>query len=346
MTTLPWLIEIGDENHGVARYSRQLSAQVERASGANRTLGIDALPDHGADRVHVHFTDRLWAPSPELAAERFERLAATATVTVTLHDVPQPSDGPVNQRRRSECYLRVVAAASGVACNSEHEAALLSVFTDVTPVVIPIPVDTSPLGIQPVGKHLSETQAPALTPSRPRSGSLDGNVAILGYFYPGKGHREAVDAVAQLGRDSTGVTALGKASAGHESELADLIAHAHARGVAFTATGFLSDENLAAACREASVPLAAHQHVSASASLATWISAGRKPLIPNTRYSQEMLALRPGTATLYEPPLLALAIAAALDAPESTWLADDAVTGPDSAATARRYISWWETVAW
>ncbi|PRY70269.1 hypothetical protein B0I08_101399 [Glaciihabitans tibetensis] len=326
MTTLPWWGEVGDKNHGVARYSTQLAFHLARAVGMDRTIGIDAVSESGVERVHVHFTDRLWATSPERAAERFERLAATTAVTVTLHDIPQASDGPVNQRRRADSYQRVIAAAAGMSCNSEHEASLLADLTDTAPEVIPLPVDMQPLSL--------------------RADLLDGDVAIVGYFYPGKGHAEAVDAVAQLGRASTGVTALGTASAGHEADLTDLIARARALGVEFTATGFLSDEALLSACRSASVPLAAHQHVSASGSLATWISAGRKPLIPNTRYSREMLTLRPGTATLYEPPLLSAAIDAALDDPESTWLASDAVTGPDSAATARRYLAWWETVVW
>jgi glycosyltransferase involved in cell wall biosynthesis len=333
MTVLPLLVEVGDARHGVALYANQLAYHLATATGVDRIASIDAIPAVEADRLHVHFTDRLWATSPELAAERFERLTATAAVTVTLHDIPQPSDGPVNQRRRSECYLRVVAAAAAIACNSEHEATLLAAFSDVVPEVIPLPVDMQPLPV--------DTQS-VLSGSDP----LDGDVAIVGYFYPGKGHLEAVDAVAQLGRPSVGVTALGKASAGHEPDLARLVDHARELGVEFTATGFLSEEALARACRTASVPLAAHQHVSASGSLSTWISAGRKPLIPNTRYSREMLALRPGTATLYEPPFLAAAIAAALDAPESTWLSADASTGPDSAATARRYLAWWETVVW
>jgi glycosyltransferase involved in cell wall biosynthesis len=326
MTPLPWLVEIGDEKHGVARYAHQLASHLAAETGTDRAIAIAALPGSGAAPVHVHFTDRLWATSPERAADRFEQLAATVAVSVTLHDIPQSSDGPVNQRRRAECYLRVVAAAAGIVCNSLHEAALLAEFCDATPEVIPLPVDMQ--------------SAPL------RSDVLDGDVAIVGYFYPGKGHREAVDAVARLGRSTTGVTALGTASAGHEPDLAELISHAQAQGVQLVATGFLSDDSLARACRSASVPLAAHQHVSASGSLATWISAGRKPLIPNTRYSREMLALRPGTATLYEPPLLADAIAAALDNPDSTWLSSDASTGPDSVATARRYLAWWGSLSW
>jgi glycosyltransferase involved in cell wall biosynthesis len=326
MTTLPRWGEIGDERHGVARYANQLATHLTAVTGADHTIAVDAIPGTGIERVHVHFTDRLWATSPERAAERFERLAATAAVSVTLHDIPQPSDGAVNQRRRSDCYLRVVAAAAGVVCNSQHEAALLAEFSDAVPEVIPLPVD---MNGSPVRSH-----------------PLNGDVAIVGFFYPGKGHREAVDAVARLGRARTGVTALGTASAGHEPDLADLISHAQAQGVELVATGFLSDDSLARACRSAGVPLAAHQHVSASGSLATWISAGRKPLIPDTRYSREMLALRPGTATLYDPSLLADAIAAALDDPDSTWLSNDATTGPDSVDTARRYLAWWETLSW
>jgi glycosyltransferase involved in cell wall biosynthesis len=325
MTALPWLVEVGDEQHGVARYSSQLGSHLAVATGLDRSVAIAELDRSAPGRVHVHFTDRLWADSPELAAERFELLAATTAVTVTLHDIPQPSDGPVNQRRRSLCYSRVVAAASGVVCNSWHEASLLALFATVRAEVIPLPVDAHPL---PDGAPVH-----------------DGSVAIVGYFYPGKGHREAVDAVARL-EGRAPVVALGRASAGHSHDLADLITHAGAQGVQFTATGFLSDDELLRRCRSAAVPLAAHQHVSASGSIATWIASGRRPLIPDTRYSREMLELRPGTATLYEPPLLSAAIAAALDDPSSTWLEGSVPTGPDSAATVRSYLAWWEGVAW
>lgn len=363
---LPVVVTHHDPQHGVAVYAAQIAATVEARTGRHLALDVadlldapdpldepqplvDPAPvDVVVPRAHLQFTDRLWGPTPAAAADVVEHLADGTALTVTLHDLPQPSDGERNLRRRGEAYARVVAVARGVVVNSEHERSLLRERLGFEgPVeVIPLPVDRHPL-----------------PGSRPEP---DGDVAVIGFFYPGKGHAEVVAAVAGLaaGRpgagadravgattrpdaDVTGVMALGRASPGHEAELKQLVDEAAALGVPFGATGYLDDATLLDRARRASVPVAAHQHVSASGSIATWIAAGRRPLVPDTRYSREMATLRPGTLTLYPEGGLVAAIAAALADPASTWLDDDADTLPGLDEVADAYAAWWtDGVRW
>jgi glycosyltransferase involved in cell wall biosynthesis len=323
--TLPRLLTDRHPQHGVAVHGRELADAVARRVGRDLAAEIDGL-DEGAvaPYVHLQFTDRLWADTPEEAAAAFERLAARTRVSVTLHDVPQASDGERNLVRRSECYRRVVAAADGVVCTSRHEALLLEEFVapGVAPAIIPLPVDAVP--------------APAVRPAP------DDDAAIIGFFYPGKGHAEVLDALAYADA-RLGLVALGRASAGHEAELDAMIASAAARGLRFAATGYLSRQELLARCRRAAVPIAAHRHVSASGSVATWIASGRRPLVPDTRYFRELEELRPGTLTLYDPDALGDALAAAHRDPDATWLAPGTATGPDGDAVAAAYVRWWES---
>jgi len=335
-TDPPALVVTPDPQHGVTVLARRIASAVAARTGRDAAVAPDALTGpRPPARAHLHFTDRLWASSPEAAAERIVALAARVPLTVTLHDLPQPSDGARNLPRRSACYRAVVEAARGVVVNSEHEAALLAehTVTGHAPRVVPLPVDLEP--------------APAVRPDP------DGTAAVIGFVYPGKGHAELVEAVATLRHrgapgpaGSLGVVALGRASAGHEAETDALVAEAAARGVELAVTGYLSDAVLLDRCRRASVPVAAHRHVSASGSVATWIAAGRRPLVPDARYSREMAALRPGTLTLFDgddPEALAAAVARAAADPSSTWLGPDAATAPGLADVAEAYLTWWAT---
>ncbi|KQO63532.1 hypothetical protein [Curtobacterium sp. Leaf261] len=345
--SVPALVVTPEDHHGVAVYARQVAAEVSRIAGVDVATPVAVLDGPTPPpRAHLHFTDRLWAASPEEAAVRIEAIARRTRLTVTLHDLPQPSDGARNLGRRSACYARVVTASHGVVVNSEHEAALLAEHTLTTAASGPVPVVAIPLPVTPG----------AMVVARPEP---EPEVAVLGFFYPGKGHAEVVEAVERFhldpARSSThdvGVLVLGRSSPGHEDELAALVADAGRRGVRVTVTGWLDDAEMLDRCRRVAVPVAAHRHVSASGSIATWIAAGRRPLVPTTRYSAEMAALRPGTVTLMpagdapeaDSAGLAAAIAAALGDPASTWIADDAVTAPDLHDTALAHLRWFATL--
>jgi hypothetical protein len=318
----PILIVDGDPRHGVVRYAGQLAAAVRDADGGEGARR--APPVSGS--IHLHFTDRLWGATPARAAARIEALAHHLTVTVTLHDVPQPSDGPPRLPARIDAYRRVVGAVAGVVVSSEHEAALLremqitSASTDIA--VVPLPI------IDPV--------APAGAPAPRRE------VGLLGFFYPGKGHAEAVRAVAGLAMTAhPAVVNLGAVSPGHEAELDALTEDARRLGVVLSTTGWLDEAQLRDRARAVAVPLAAHQHVSASGSIGSWIAAGRRPLVADSRYAQELDALRPSTITRYDPARLGAAIAGVLTGKIPTWLESGTSTRPDLRDTAQAYLRWW-----
>ena len=316
--TLPRLHIGADPRHGVTRYAQQLAD----------ALGASAAAAH-PHRRHLHFTDRLFGDDPGAAATAVERIAAEGAVTVTLHDVPQPSDGDDGLRRRSEAYRRVVGAAAGVVVNSEHELRLLRRHTaeSARAAVIPLPVDPHP----PV------TVVPGVHPT----------VGVLGFVYPGKGHDRVIRAVAGLA-GAADVEVLGRASAGHERDLEGLAVLAGDLGVGFVVTGYLPDDELLARSRRTAVPVIAHEHVSASGSLASWLSAGRRPVVVASPYMEEMAELHGGSLTLTSAEGLSSAIASALADPESTWLDDSArgKLGPDTVGVAELYRDFWRGVAW
>jgi hypothetical protein len=319
----PGFLQHDDARHGVARYARELA--LETSSVVGRDLSVsesDWSRDDVPRRVHAQFTDRLWARSPEEAAERFVALAERRSVGVTLHDVPQTSDGHAFERRIA-AYRRVVSVAQLVVVNSRHELSLLdSIGVDTSGVVvIPLPVAPPSRGaVPPV--------------------SFDPVAAVLGYIYPGKGHRETIEAVAASGT-ALSVRALGAPSPGHEADARDLEALGRGLGVAVHVTGYLDDAGLVDSAARVAVPVVAHQHFSASGSINSWISSGRRPLVVRTRYTEEMAALRPGTLTLVDAGALTAAIAAAAVDPGSTVLAPDATTRPHPEDTARAYLEAW-----
>ena len=318
---VPALLVSGDPRHGVVRLSRQLAEAVAGALG--RPVAVGAPAEHGA--LHVHFTDRLWGATPAQAADAITRLADGRRLTVTLHDLPQASDGEQRLPARRACYRQVLGACAGAVCNSEHERALLheaGIAGEDRTTVIALPV---------------------IAPVRPAPpDSVRDEVAMLGFVYPGKGHGEAIRAVAGLPAPRPAVRALGMASAGHDAELARLHGLAARLGVDFAASGWLEDDALAARMAAARVPLAAHRHVSASGSVHSWIAAGRIPLVADSRYARELDRLRPHTIRRYPPAQLGPAIAAARSDDRLTRRAPGVDTRPHLDDVAARYLQWWD----
>lgn len=310
--------------HGVAVYAREIAAEVIRHAPETRSSAPDALAAVPAGTpLHAHVTDRLWGASPEEAAHALTALAARHPLTVTLHDVPQASDGERNRPRRRAFYRAVTEAARGVAVNSAHERELLR-EEDVwhgEVEVVPLPV-----------------QSVSATASAP----LDDAVGVLGYFYPGKGHDEALAATVAAGM--TRLVVLGRASDGHGADLEAFVVRAADRGVVVEVTGWLDDADMVQRARRVAVPVIAHRHVSASGSLASWIGWGRRPLAVRNRYVDEMAVLRPGTLHVVEPHALVAEVAAARADAARTWHGRDPVPFGRTDA-ARAYLRWWSGVS-
>lgn len=306
--------------HGVAVHGRAFADAVTALDpGVTVCARGDLARIPPGVPLHAQFTDRLWAESLEVALTAFEAVADRHPISVTLHDVPQESDGERNLPRRRAVYAAVAARARGVAVNSAHERALIAEHGvwDGPVAVIPLPVGAPASGERP---------------------GADGSVGVLGYFYPGKGHDEAAEAAAEAG--GTRLTVLGRASDGHADDLAAFVARAAAWGVEVEVTGWLDDEAMAARCRAVSVPVIAHRHVSASGSLSSWIAWGRRPLAVENRYITEMAALRPGTIAVTAADRLADGIRSAIDRPETTWHGVGALP-MDAREVAAAYRAWW-----
>lgn len=309
---------VGPSAHGVTRLALELHATpalrddpVVRVTDGVGTDLIDAvrrgaMTAAAGGPVHAHVTDRLFGTDAPAAADALTALADEVALTVTLHDLPQPSDGADAHPRRAAAYARIARTSRGVIVSSEHESALLTdVFTLVG--VEPVSVSVVPLPVDP------PATLPPVDPLRARPRRL----GVLGYLYPGKGHAEAIAACASLPPDVE-VVAIGRPSDGHEDLVATLRDTAAVQQRRFEVTGYLPDDQLAAALSEVAVPVAPHQHLSASGSINSWLTAGRRPLVPRSRYALELERRCPGALFVYDD--LESACREALGRPELTVL--------------------------
>ena len=323
----------GPTRHGVVRHALHLGAsdpflsqtlvRVPAEVSGHEPPGLrDAVPPGSTALLHV--TDRLFGASPEGAAATVRALAAGSTLALSLHDVPQVSEGEEWYRRRRGAYAEFVSVATQLVVASEFEKALLAACVndadDVEAVmrkttVVPLPLETAAL------RH-------------PVQGGDAAEIAILGYLYPGKGVEDVIDAAATMAADGRVVSVVnfGAAAEGHEDLVGHLEARAGRAGVGFRVTGYLEDDELAEALAGAGVPVAPHRHISASGSVNSWIAAGRRPIVRRGGYSVEVHERLPGALVLADS--LREAITAAVDDPGSTHLDPATRVGPTWAQAA------------
>ncbi|MFK5688353.1 glycosyltransferase [Ornithinimicrobium sp. LYQ92] len=337
----------GPEEHGVVRHGLSVHPHLGE-SELLRCGRLDELSDGAvAGRVVVaQVTDRLLASAPDRGLEEWRRVVrGAARVTVALHDLPQRSDGR-HRRARSELYAGLAAGADTVVVASCHERLLLAAALrwarpDVATAVLGRTL-VVPLPVEPDAGAAPRPSSPLTPPPPPLT------VVTLGFVYPGKGLEEVVDAAARAARDPrlrdrvVEVVNLGGPSQGHEDLLDTLAARAEEAGVRWHATGYVPDEELPGLLAAATVPVAAHRHVSASGSVATWLAAGRRPVLLDSRYARELAARLPGTVQPVTEDRLALTLADALseacspDGPDPTWLPLDVRLGPTRQEAGRR----------
>jgi hypothetical protein len=107
--------------------------------------------------------------------------------------------------------------------------------------------------------------------------------------------------------------------------------------------GWVDDHALPGLLRSVDVPVFAPRHVSASASLTTWLAAGRRPVAARSQYTHEV-DRAPGTLLLVDdrPDALADGIRRALEEPRLTWLDPDVPRGLDPVEAARRTFAGWQ----
>lgn len=309
----------GPEHHGAVRHGRAVAALVAARGVSVAVARSTGAPVGRHDLTHVQFTDALFGPDVASAAEAFVAwsTAAPRPVVVTLHDVPDSDDDSERACRRRQAYRRVVGASDAVVVSTEHEAVSAARLGGPSPVVVPLPVERM------------------FPPGTPPGWAGRRTVGVLGFVYPGKGHAEALDAVARHAGE-VAVVAIGAVSPGHDPLLVALREQAADVGVDLLVTGPLSDADLHAAALAVTVPLAAYRTTGASASLATWLACGRRPLALPTPQVRELALRWPGALTVLpgvppEPDVVGGAVADALADPRRTWL-DGPPPSPDVAA--------------
>ncbi len=333
----------GPPEHGVTDMARRIAAAATDLGFAGPVVGeldaarvaelVDRLP--APVRVlHLHVSDWLIADTAADPDRVIDGLAGAAAarglaLSVTLHDLPGPGDPPELGARRSATYRRLVDAAAGVAVCSEHERSLLHerVAPDRAVTVIPLPIDPRPTG------PLASRAAP------PAGGGGEPTVAIFGFLYPGKGHREVIEELAGL-RPPITVLAIGRPSARHPDLVDELTEAARARGLSFRCTGYVPEEQVLDRLRAPVIPVAPQTTISASGSINSWLTAGRRPLVLAGRYAAELGRRLPGSVQLYPPGALAQAVRRAQAEPATTWLPTGIELGPTTPAVARRYLDW------
>lgn len=314
---------VGPERHGVVRFGVELTDALRArgfAAEQRRTCDPSALPPGCG--VHIQFTDRLFGDNAEQAATAVAHVMtgvrrAGGRVSVTLHDLPQPSDG-ANFAMRARAYASLAESADAVVVSSNHERNLLSrIHSRQVASVIPLPI-TPASGARP-----------SATPS---------SVAVFGFLYPGKGHAEVLDAMSGLPGDVR-MVAIGEPSAGHEDLVDDLERVARGQGRRFDITGHVPDDEVPEKLRAVTVPVVHPRHVSASASLNSWLAAGRRPLVADSPYVREIAERNAGALWVYDNchEGLSTALRAALDQPTSTWAPPGAALVPTADQVAVRY---------
>lgn len=339
----PVQVVIGPPHHGVAEYAADLAEAVVRCEPRAEILrfssAAEALEQLGGARrrVHLHVTDALFGVDLQDAATQLDRLTRDHDASLTLHDLPQESDGERNLERRSIAYARFIRRAVGVAVSSRHEAALFRdrISTTVRPEVIP-------LGTR-------QGRPPHPEPEAAGSGTL--TILMSGYVYPGKGHDLVLEAAAALvarGRRSVRLTILGGVVPRHADQAERLARRAAETGVALEITGYLGRADYVARLGDPGVPVVAHQHYSASRSLLDWAEAGRRAVVVDSRYSREMAELRPGTLELAggQVDALAASVHRLAGSPERTWLSPDVTLAPTLDDAAESSLAWWRTLPW
>lgn len=307
-------VVLGDGAPGVTGVALALSAgrprtrlpRLRDVGHAREARGLLPSPD-AAPLLHLHLTDNLLGADPVGA---LHELAAGRRVAVSLHDVPQAAEGEARFRRRSAVYAALCAAADLVAVSSAHERDGLRAIGGRADHVLPLAIDAR--------------QVPAAPGPEP-------TVGVLGWLYPGKGHAELAALLAGLHRPTT-LVALGAVSAGHEGLDDELAARCAGLGVAFRCTGYLDDMTLLQEAARVAVPVLPHRHVSASASLGSWMAAGRRPIVAAGGYARETADRLPGALCVTDD--LAAAVDAALDDPDSTVLPAEVPVGPTTTEAA------------
>jgi hypothetical protein len=352
------LLTCGPAEHGIARFGRELAGAacdqgftgpVLHESDPHRLIEVVRRLPTGVRLVHLQANDWLFTDAVHRADEAMRSLAAAlrtrgARLSLTLHDLPHQAVSRELFLRRAHTYAAMMAQAVSVVVSSDHERMLIEEAAAALRQIDGAgarPRRPSVVTVIPLPIHRNDAIRERPTPM---IGSSTPTVGILGYLYPGKGHRDVLEELSGLSTVVT-VVALGRPSDGHEAMLGELLDLGHCLGVEFRCTGFVPDGELTAQLRDVSVAVAPAPQVSASGSINTWIAAGRRPLVRASRYACELDGRMPGAIAIYQPGDLRARVESALASPSTTHLPPGFRPCPDRREVAVRYLRWLRSTA-
>ena len=263
--------------------------------------------------VHLHVTDKLFGSSPADAADACARLVQRLDVPVVigLHDVPL-GDADDIAKGRVEAYRRFAALGDVIVVASSAEARRLRGFAGTVDVaVLPLPIPVTARG--------------------PRAARTDGRLGVLGFVYPGKGHPTVLDAAGLIGAD---VVAVGGVQS--RSRRSGRIAAPRRRpptGSSWRSPGRFGAIGSLVMRRRSPCPSCPACAPPSSASLMSWIGAGRRPLVAANEHTVEVAERLGGHLQLFDgtaPSLAPLRPPGSLD-PGATWSRSPRRTRRDAA---------------
>lgn len=347
------MLTCGPADHGIVRFGRQLHEAAVAlgftGTGLHETdplrlvRVVEALPPT-VRIVHLQANDWLFSDPGQSAAHRITAFADALrarriSLTLTLHDLPHPHVSRELFHRRARTYLALMSRARAVVVSSNHERLLIGEAAKALRESGDLPDPTAAMP----GITVIPLPVPASAPG-PRAAPPDPwptgpTIGVLGFVYPGKGHRDIIEELADFAPPIT-VLAVGGPSHRHEAMVPELADRSQELGLAFGCTGFVPEAGLADYLEAVTVPVAAAPHVSASASINTWIGAGRRPLVLASRYSRELHDRMPGSVLLYDQGQLRSRVQAVLAEPSSTRLPATFRPQPDVEEIAGRYLRW------
>ena len=306
-------ITVGDESHGVTRYSRIVARGVS-AAGADvwehrlsdhpsmLSLAGTALRARTADVVHVQLTTQYWGKGRRQfwAALVLRVVLVGQPLVVTAHDFHTP-------RRYSprNGWLRWLPRRLPA---DDAASRLLLGTADLVLTCSQAEVDvlawTRPRRTAVIDHFIEERLgAGAHEPSfHPREGLL-----VLGYIHRRKGQLHAVRALQHLPDEHLVIA--GTANERNSHYVEEIQAEAEATGVSgrVRMTGYLAEAELDEVLAHARVGLAPYEKIAASGSLATLAAAGVPIVARRHAYLHEMALACPRGVHLYDGDDSALA---------------------------------------
>jgi glycosyltransferase involved in cell wall biosynthesis len=318
-------LHLGSEQHGIRRYSEYLAAEASRrpelsviaatvtptsVQQQNQQFLIEAAQElSAADVVHFQYSRSVWKGVDlwtQLDYFRTFIRHCSAPLVVTLHDIPAQyevpqSRSPLNLWHRLKAHLQhawgrngfllwwIMAQSQQTLVCTQEEARRLNTFAGSYWLRWFRHLNLIP--------HFVEQRTLALDPALVRTElGLQGvrTITLLGWIFGSKGHRLAIEALAQLPDDVRLIFA-GSPTPDGAAFMEELWEFAGEQGVSdrLRVTGYLSSQDQERYLVATDLAICPFKETSASGSLSTWISVARPILASDLPQIREYNQLEP-----------------------------------------------------